>query len=86
MLFNIEEENTRFKIGGRYIQKLASEIGIREKNIENWIADNPQLIFPNEDILTIGQSISGRSMADVLALDTFENFIIFEKREEMEGR
>jgi hypothetical protein len=86
MLFNIEEDNASFKIGGRYIQKLASEIGIREKNIENWIADNPQLIFPNEDILTIGQSISGRSMADVLALDTSGNLIIIEIKRDWSNR
>jgi len=86
MLFNIEEDNARFKIGGRFIQKLASEIGIKEKNIENWIADNPQLIFPNEDILTIGQSISGRSMADVLALDTSGNLIIIEIKRDWSNR
>jgi hypothetical protein len=86
MLFNIEEEDTKFKIGGRYIQKLASEIGIKEKNIENWIADKPQLIFPNEEILTIGQSISGRSMADVLALDTSGNLIIIEIKRDWSNR
>jgi len=86
MLFNIEEDNTDFKIGGKYIQKPASEIGIREKNIENWIADNPQLIFPNEEILTIGQSISGRSMADVLALDTSGNLIIIEIKRDWSNR
>ena len=86
MLFNIEEDNARFKIGGKYIQKPASEIGIREKNIENWIADNPQLIFPNEEILTIGQSISGRSMADVLALDTSGNLIIIEIKRDWSNR
>lgn len=86
MLFNIEEEDTKFKIGGRYNQKLASEIGIKEKNIENWTADNPQLIFPNEEILTIGQSISGRSMADVLALDTSGNLIIIEIKRDWSNR
>jgi hypothetical protein len=86
MLFNIKEDDTKFKIGGRYIQKPASEIGIKEKNIENWIADNPQLIFPNEEILTIGQSISGRTMADVLALDTSGNLIIIEIKRDWSNR
>ena len=73
MLCGIEKNNTDITIGEKYIMKAASEVGLLEKNIEEFIAGNPKTLFPNEEILVIGQSISYRNMADVLALDATGN-------------
>ena len=63
MLYGIEENNSVFTIREKYIMKAASEAGLLEKNIEDFIADHPKTLFPNEEILVIAQSISYRNMA-----------------------
>jgi len=78
LLYGIEENNSVFTIREKYIMKAPSEAGLLEKNIEDFIADHPKTLFPNEEILVIAQSISYRNMADVLALDATGNLIIVE--------
>lgn len=86
MLFNLHQSREGIEVGQKFMKKSAIEIGVKEKNVENWIADNPQMIFPNEKVLIIGQSIAGESMADVLALDTSGNLIIVEIKRSWSNR
>ena len=86
MLYGIDSNNADFTIGEKYIMKAASEVGLKEKNIEDFIASNPETLFPNEEILVIGQSISYRNMADVLALDATGNLIIVEIKRDHSNR
>ncbi len=86
MLYGIERNNTDFTIGEKYIMKAASEVGLLEKNIEDFIAEHPETLFPNEEILVIAQSISYRNMADVLALDATGNLIIVEIKRDHSSR
>ena len=46
----------------------ASSLSVKEKNIENWMATKPELLFSNPDaVMIIAQEISGEVMADFLA-------------------
>lgn len=86
MIFDINNDTGTYKIGESYTSKSPSEAGLKEKNIENWIAQQPELLFPNEEILIFGQSISGLSMADVLALDARGNLIVIEIKRDWSDR
>ncbi|MFK2825233.1 hypothetical protein QYG89_05980 [Bacillus sp. B190/17] len=86
MLFDIEKDNNTFKIGQKYSVKPASQVGIKEKDIEDLIADHPEVLFPNEEVLIIGQSIAYKNMADVLALDAKGNLIVVEIKREWSNR
>lgn len=86
MLFEIENDGNSQKIGQRYSGRSASDIGILEKHIEDFIANRPEVLFPNEQILVIGQSISYRNMADVLALDAAGNLIVIEIKRDWSDR
>ncbi len=68
------------------IPQSAAGLGLLEKDIERWIAEHPEVLLPNEQVLVIGQSISGQSMADVLALDSFGRLIIVEIKRHRTGR
>jgi len=78
LLNGIEENNSVFTVREKYIMEAPSKAGLLEKSIEDFIADHPKTLFPNEEILVIAQSISYRNMADVLALDATGNLIIVE--------
>lgn len=57
----------------------ASSLNVKEKNIENWMATKPELLFSNPDaVMIIAQEISGEVMADLLAVDSQGNLIIIE--------
>jgi hypothetical protein len=87
MLFEIEEKDGEFSISTRSLSRnSAAELGLREKHIENWLANHPHLLLPNEQVLVIGQSVSGQSMADVLALDAFGRLVIVEVKRGRSGR
>jgi len=86
LLYGIEENNSVFTIKEKYIMKAAAEVGLKEKNIEDFIASNPETLFPNEEVLVIAQSISYRNMADVLALDATGNLIIVEIKRDHSSR
>jgi hypothetical protein len=79
VLFEVERSGEKYIVSLRTITpQPVAELGLLEKDIENWIADRPNIILPNEKILVIGQSISGQSMADVLAIDEFGRLVIVE--------
>lgn len=78
MLFELHSGDDDMSVGRQYAKRAPHEMGIREKAIEEWIASDPQLLFPDEEVLVIGQSVAGKSMADVLALDSVGNLIVVE--------
>ena len=61
-----------------YMERSASELGLNEKDLENWMAENPDLLFGAEHVLVISQSVAGRPMADILALDADGQLVIVE--------
>lgn len=77
MLFQLADSDTGLRIGSEFYQRLPSQVGLVEKDIENWIAENPDILFGDE-ILTVAQSVSGERMADVLALDSQGRLIVVE--------
>ena len=86
MLYAIEEANGKFTISDKYHEKSASDLNLLEKTIENWIAANPALLFPKEEVFVFGQSIAGHRMADLLALDALGNLIIVEIKRDWSDR
>lgn len=78
MIFELHADEDGVSVGRQYTQKLPHEMDIKEKAIEDWIASDPQLLFPDEEVLVIGQSVAGQRMADVLALDSVGNLIVVE--------
>lgn len=86
MLYEIENHRGKLIVSKEFVETTASEVSVKEKTIENWIAENPQLLFPKEQVLVIGQSISGQGMADILALDSLGNLIIVEIKRDWSHR
>lgn len=86
MLYEIETNGSKLVVGKEFREKSASELGIQEKAIESWIAARPKLLFPSEELLVIGQSISGQSMADILALDSLGNLVLVEIKRDWSDR
>ena len=84
MLYRIREgENLTFQ---PYTEKSASELYLAEKDLENWIARNPELLFSTEQVLVISQSVAGQSMADILALDADGRVVIVEIKRNWSNR
>lgn len=50
------------------------------------MSQNNSLLFGNERLLVIGQSVSGQSMADILALDADKNLIVVEIKRDWSDR
>lgn len=69
-----------------YLISSASELSILEKDLENWMSQNNGLLFGNERLLVIGQSVSGQNMADILALDADRNLIVVEVKRDWSDR
>lgn len=86
MLYAIEDDGGRFVVKKHFVERLAADLGVREKTMEDWIASQPALLFPKEQVLVIGQSIAGQSMADVLALDSVGNLIVVEVKRDWSDR
>jgi hypothetical protein len=62
-------------------RRSASELRLKEKNIEEWMAQNPDLLFTDpEAILVIGQEVAGEPMADLLAVDSQGTLIVIEAK------
>ena len=79
MLFEIERRGTEYTVGpGRLAPASPSGLGLLEKHIEQWLADHPEILLPGEQVLVIAQSVSGQSMADILALDSGGRLIVVE--------
>ena len=86
MIYQIEEKGNKLVVTKQIQERSALELGIQEKAIENWISQQPKILFPNEEIFVIGQSISGQNMADVLALDTLGRLILVEIKRDWSNR
>lgn len=61
------------------VARQSSEFKIREKQIENWMATKPELLFsdPNS-VMVFAQELCGEVMADMLAVDSQGGLIIIE--------
>jgi hypothetical protein len=87
MLYEIARDTeNRLVVGARYVERYASELGVVEKTIEDWLAVRPDLLFPRERILVIAQSIAGQGMADILALDGQGNLVVVEIKRDWSDR
>jgi hypothetical protein len=78
MLFELLNTSSGLGIGSKMIERTALELNVREKAIEELIAKSPEVLFQGEELLVIGQSVSGQRMADVLALDSSGALVIIE--------
>jgi len=59
----------------------ASDLRLKEKDIEKWMAENPSLLFTSpEAVLIIGQERGGEPMADLLAVDSQGTLIVIEAK------
>ena len=67
-------------------ERRAKDLGVAEKDLETWLAQNPELLFRAERVLVIGQSVSGESMADILALDADGSVILVEMKRDWSDR
>ena len=85
ILFKVVQEDAQITFR-QYMKYSASQLDIREKDLENWISKNPELLFGGEGILVISQSVSGQPMADILALDADGNLIIVEIKRDWSDR
>jgi hypothetical protein len=63
-----------------------SNVGLLEKHIEHWLAGHPEILLPGEQVLVIAQSVSGQSMADILALDSSGRLIVVEIKRDWSSR
>ncbi len=85
MLFKLirKKQQTAFQ---PFMRREASDLKLKEKDLENWIAENPELLFGTEQILVISQSVSGKRMADILALDAERRLVIVEIKRDWADR
>lgn len=75
-LYNVDLESGRFT---ELTSCNAAELKIKEKQIEEWMAHKPNLLFTDEDsVEIIAQEITGKPQADLLAVDSQGNLIIIE--------
>ena len=63
-----------------------SGIGLVESDIERWLAGQPNLLLPNEQLLVIARSVAGQAMADMLALDALGRLVIVEIKRDWSDR
>ena len=85
MLFKLIRTKERVTFRS-YTESSASALGLAEKDVEEWLAVNPELLFGPEKVHVIGQSIAGRSMADILALDADGCLVIVEIKRDWSNR
>jgi len=85
MLFKLNRQEQKLAFQP-YLRRSASELGIAEKDLENWVAAHPDLLFGVERVLVIGQSVSGQRMADILALDAEGRLIVVEMKRDWSDR
>ena len=85
MLFKLirDGEETAVQL---YEERPASKLNLTEKNLENWMARNPDLLFGAEKVLVIGQSVAGKRMGDILALDADGRLVIVEIKRDWSDR
>jgi RecB family endonuclease NucS len=79
MLFEIIKTPSGFAVSSSSLgAKPPSSVGLLERDIENWLANEPNLLLPNEQLLVIGRSLAGQAMADIVALDALGRLVIVE--------
>ena len=87
MLFGIEKEASGFVISpAGLVVQAPSSVGLLESDIERWLADQPNLLLPNEQLLVIARSVAGQAMADILALDALGRLVIVEIKRDWSDR
>jgi hypothetical protein len=87
MLFEIEQRDGTYAVSPRGLAPSApSNLGLLEKHIEHWLANHPEILLPGEQVLVIARSISGQSMADILALDSAGRLIVVEIKRDWSSR
>lgn len=86
MLYSLDEDGKSFVVNHKFVETAASDLGLLEKAIEEWIAQNPALLFPKEQVLVFAQSVAGASMADILGLDSLGKLIIVEIKRDWSDR
>jgi len=87
MLFEIQRHNERLLISPDGLAPAPpSSLGLLEKHIEDWIASHPKILLPGEQVLILARSVSGQSMADVLALDSAGRLIVVEIKRDWSNR
>ena len=63
----------------RLVPRQSQTLEIKEKQIENWMATNRDLLFSEPDsVMVFAQEVSGEVMADMLAVDSQGGLIIVE--------
>ena len=85
MLFRLTREGEKIAFQP-FMKRPASALRLAEKDLENWISGNPELLFRGEQVLVIAQSVSGHSMADILALDAEGKLVIVEIKRDWSDR
>jgi hypothetical protein len=87
MLFEIIKTESGFSITSTILgAKLPSSMGLLEHDIETWLAEKPDLLLPNEQLLVIARSVAGQAMADILALDALGRLVIVEIKRDWADR
>ncbi len=85
MLFKLIRDGEETAVQA-YEERPASKLNLTEKNLENWMARNPDLLFGAEKVLVIGQSVAGKRMGDILALDADGHLVIVEIKRDWSDR
>jgi hypothetical protein len=87
MLFEIVKDDSGFTVSPKgLVMRPPSSVGLFESDIERWLANEPNLLLPNEQLLVIARSVAGQAMADVLALDSLGRLVIVEIKREWSDR
>lgn len=87
MLFEVTKGSGGFEISPKgLVMRPPSSMGLLERDIEGWLADHPNLLLPNEQLLVIARSIAGQAMADVLGLDVLGRLVIVEIKRDWSDR
>ncbi|MGI9043936.1 MAG: hypothetical protein ACR2GK_07390 [Gemmatimonadaceae bacterium] len=87
MLFEIaHQDGTYTVVPNGLAPSPPSNVGLLEKHIEHWLAGHPEILLPGEQVLVIAQSISGQSMADILALDSSGRLVVVEIKRDWSSR
>ena len=82
MIFKLNREKYNSQ---PYTIQQASDLNIKEKDLENWMAKS-KILFGGENILVISQSVSGQNMADILALDADKRLVVVEIKRDWSDR
>lgn len=85
MLFKLKQEREKVEFQP-FSKWQASGLNVKEKDVENWLSEHPGLLFGDERIIVISQSIPGGAMADILALDAAGKLVIVEIKRDWSNR